>query len=103
MQGKGIYDLDMDKHSAKPEHISFDREEAKNLSYGFHKSTQWMPYCCFEDVFNPLGSFLDGDINGPAFDKEKQIEAYRSVNASPAGDCGEKVFKIIKRKIQQDI
>lgn len=94
-----IYDIDLDSHSAKQIKTHFDKENVFKLAAGFHKDSQWMPYCCFEDVFNPLSDIASGNIHGPAFDENRQIEAYRSINASPEGDCGEKVYNFMKKKL----
>lgn len=48
-----------------------------------------------EDVFNSIVDELAGSIHGHAFDKQKQIQEYLQVNASPDGDCGEKVYQYI--------
>ena len=92
-----IYDLDLEKNTAAPEHTAFDKEDVFRLASGFHRESQWMPYVCFEDVFNSLNDIAAGNIHGPAFNKDHQTEAYRSINASPDGDCGEKVFRYLKR------
>ena len=90
-----IYLLDLYNNTATATEYVFDKEEIFSLSAGFHKESQWLPYCIFEDVFNPLGEFIKGEVHGAGFDKEKQVDAYRSINASPDGDCGRKVYKAV--------
>ena len=92
-----IYELDLDTGEVKGREFIFDKEEIYSLSRGFHMESQWLPYCCYEDVFNPLGELIRGRVCGSAFDKTAQLKAYRSINASPDGDCGEKVYERLKR------
>ncbi|MCR4643710.1 MAG: hypothetical protein K5697_17005 [Lachnospiraceae bacterium] len=93
------YRLDPELGTCSEIPVTFDKEEIASMAAGFHKDSQWMPYCCYEDVFNSLPEILSGRIHGPVFERERQIEAYRAVNASPEGDCGEKVRQILKSKL----
>ena len=88
-----LYDLNLEKHIAEPVKTRIDKDDIYNLAAGFHKDSQWMPYSCFEDVFNSLADIAAGNIHGHSFDKERQIDAYRHINASPNGDCGEKAYR----------
>lgn len=94
-----IYDLDLTNNTATPNQFEFDKEEVMGLSMGFHRESQWLPYCCFEDMFNPLGDFIRDEVHGPRFEKEKQFEAYKSINASPEGDCGKKVHEAVLKTL----
>ena len=91
------YALERDAGTCREIPITFDKEEIMSMAQGFHRDSQWMPYCCYEDVFNSLEDIASGNIHGPAFEREKQLEAYRTVNASPEGDCGEKVYRAVKK------
>lgn len=91
-----LYDLDLNKHTAKAKEFIFDKDEVLGLSMGFHRESQWLPYCCFEDVFNPLGDYIRNDIHGAQFDREKQLEVFKNINASPNGDCGKKLYRLLK-------
>ena len=77
---------------------SFDKNDVYNHVSGYGKESQWLQYCCCESVFNSLKDELDGNIHGKAFDKEKQIEEYMQINASPNGDCGKKVYDFVAQK-----
>ena len=90
-----LYRIDFESQSAEPIPCSFDKEDVYALAPGFHRDSQWMPYCCFEDVFNSLEDIASGHIHGPAFDRMRQLDAYRHVNASPDGDCGKKVYEVL--------
>lgn len=94
-----LFKLDLYKNTAIAKEFSFDKEEVYGLSLGFHRESQWLPYCCFEDVFNPLGDFIRNNVHGAQFDKDIQIKTFKGINASPKGDCGDKVFERLKREI----
>ena len=79
--------------------VSFDRDEIYSLAPGFCKISQWMPYCCCEDVFDPLSDIAAGRIHGAEYDRSMQLSAYESINDSPDGDCGEKVYSFMKERL----
>ena len=89
------YRMNLGEGTCEEVPISFDKEEIRGFAQGFHSESQWMPYCCKEDLFNTLEDIITDSIHGDSFDKIKQIEAYKHVNASPEGDCGEKVYREI--------
>lgn len=89
------YRLDISEHTCEEIPITFNKDEVLRFARGFHAESQWMPYCCKEDLFNTLEDIVTDNIHGDQFDREKQIEAYKHVNASPEGDCGEKVYREI--------
>jgi len=88
-----LYDLDMNYNTATAHEFSFDKEEVFGLSMGFHCESQWLPYCLFEDIFNPLGDFIRNEVHGAKFDRNIQLDTFKSINASPEGDCGERVYQ----------
>ncbi|MCR5676185.1 MAG: hypothetical protein K6G16_10805 [Lachnospiraceae bacterium] len=94
------YRLDPDTGACEEVKITFDRDEIFAMAPGFHRDSQWMPYCCFEDIFNTLPDIAAGIVHGPAFDRQAQIEAYRAVNASPDGDCGAKVWEAVLARLR---
>ncbi|MBR0092040.1 MAG: hypothetical protein IJP92_10110 [Lachnospiraceae bacterium] len=93
------YAIDFAKGICSEIPVTFDENEIRRLAAGFHRDSQWMPYCCYEDVFNPLENLIADRIEGPVFEREKQIEAFRMVNVSPDGDCGEKVYRYMKEYV----
>ena len=89
------YDIDFFNNTYKEVEISFDKEEVFSHVAGFASDSEWLAYCLIEDVYNTLTDFINGDIHGNQYDKHRQLQAYLPVNASPAGDCGEKVAERI--------
>ena len=57
------------------------------------EDSEWLQYCLNENSFNSLDDFLDGDVTGNPFDKERQIKAFLRINASTDGRCGEKIHQ----------
>ncbi len=89
------YRLELSEGTCEEIPIYFDKNEVLGFAKGFHAESQWMPYCCKEDLYNTLEDIVTDNIHGEQFDKEKQIKAYQPVNTSPDGDCGEKVYRQI--------
>ena len=52
-----------------------------------------------ENVFNSLPDFLDGNVMGEAFDRERQVRAYREIAANNDGTCGEKIYHMVRQKV----
>ncbi len=75
--------------------IQFDREELKSHEPGFCKCSATLQHACIENSFNSLGRFLDGEIAGGQFDREKQLAAYSEIAANYDGSCGRKVHEYI--------
>lgn len=90
-----LYDIDLQTKAVHEVEIEFSKKEVYSHATGYGKESQWLQYCCKEDVFNSIVDELAGSIHGHAFDKQKQIQEYLQVNASPDGDCGEKVYQYI--------
>ena len=82
----------------KMDRAILDIEEVKAHNPGFCKQSQWMQYGCREDAFNTLPDMIRGKIAGGQFDKNLQIECFREINASPDGDCGQKIYEYIKKR-----
>ena len=93
-----LYQMDFATGHCKEWEINIDPEEAARHSPGFNRIASWMRYGCEEGVFNTLPRFLRGEIRGQAFDREKQLAAFREVNASPDGDCGKKMVRFLMDK-----
>ena len=62
----------------------------------FGNQARNLTYMCFENEFNTLVDFINGTIHGNKHSVEEQLEAYKKINASPAGGCGEKVYEYLK-------
>lgn len=81
--------------------IEFNADELKRQEPGFHKNSEWLQYACEENVFNTLPAYLEGNVIGDAFDREKQIEAFQEIAVNSDGTCGEKVHKFVCKKIEE--
>ena len=92
------YWIDLETKEIRERKVSFEAEEIKKHNPGFARRSQWMQYGCQEDAFNTLPQMIKGIIAGGQFDKNKQIESFQEINASPDGDCGKKIYEYIKRR-----
>lgn len=90
-----LYDIDLFTKEIHEVEIGFFKEEVYRHANGYGKESQWLQYCCTENVFNSVADELDGTIHGAAFDKKKQIKEYLQINASPDGDCGKRVLRYV--------
>ncbi len=79
--------------------VVFDVEELRRHEPGFAENSEWMRYCCMENSFNSLKDFIEGNITGNQFDKERQLAAFAEINASVDGDCGGKVYRHVAGKL----
>lgn len=95
-----LYDFDIEKEKLNEIKIKFSLEELKQHEDGFNDCSQWLKYCCCENAFNSLKDFLDGNITGKQFDREKQIKSYEEIAASNDGSCGQKVHAFINNSTQ---
>ena len=80
--------------------VELDVKEVKENESGFSVSSEWLQYCCRENAFNSLTDFIDDKITGNAFNKEKQLESYKTITANIDGTCGKKVHEFICSKIK---
>lgn len=94
-----LYDFDIEKNELKEIEIKFDVNELKQHEDGFNDCSQWLKYCCCENAFNSLKDFLDDNITGKQFDREKQLKSYGEIAANNDGSCGEKVHEFTKDTI----
>lgn len=94
-----IYDINVMTGECTEVEAVFKKEELCLHEAGFAQVSQWMQYCCSENAFNSLKDFLDGNITGAGFDREKQIAAFSKINASIDGDCGVKVCHFMMEKM----
>lgn len=92
-QSRKLYEVNLEKDAYEEIPITFCKEELKEHADGFDRMSDWIMYCCNEDVFNTLPDFLSGHITGKPFDREKQIQACQLISESSDGKCGEKIYR----------
>ncbi len=91
-----MYSYDFEKNECGEEiEVKFDVDDLKIHEGGFCDYSQWLRYCCVENAFNSLKNFLDGNITGKQFDRDKQIRSYGKISANNDGSCGIKVHEFI--------
>ena len=88
-----LYDINIETKEYKEAEIQFDYEELKEHEPGYMEESQWLQYCLYENSFNSLKDFLDSDVTGNPFYREKQIKSFSKIHASTDGRCGEKVHE----------
>lgn len=91
-----LYDFDIEKNALEEIGIQFDVDELRQHEDGFNDYSQWLRYCCCENAFNSLKDFLDGNITGKQFDRERQLKSYGEIAVNNDGSCGQKVHGFIK-------
>lgn len=93
-----LYNINLDKNICQEIKIRFDDiERVVNIKEaGGYEENQYLPYACLENQFNTLSRFLQNKTAGNLFNKEKQINSYRKINANRDGNSGEKVHNFIK-------
>lgn len=87
------YEINMRTLEYRDMNIRFSEEDVFSHIPGFSQKSQWLSYCCREDVFNSLQNLLDDTLNGRRHNKEVQLEAFRLINANTEGTCGEEIHK----------
>lgn len=97
---RAIYDIEPESGQLSEVEIQFDKAELTQHEPGFAENSQWLQYCCCENVWNTLQDFLDGTITGNQHDREQQLAAFSKINASIDGDCGEKVHQRIMENMR---
>lgn len=95
---KRLYKLDFETNGYEEIKLEFDVDELRDHEPGFKESSQWLIYACCESSFNSLPDFLDGNITGNAFDKDRQIRGFSQIAANPDGSSGEKIYQFMKSK-----
>lgn len=94
-----LYDFEIEKNELNEIEIKFNIDELKQHEDGFNDRSQWLKYCCCENSFNSLKDFLDGNITGKTFDREKQLRSYGEIAANNNGSCGRKVHEFIRNLV----
>lgn len=94
---KKLYQFDLETNDYAEIKLEFDMDELKANEPGFKESSQWLIYACCENSFNSLSDFLDGNITGNQFDKDRQIRGFSQIAANP-GSSGELIYRFMKNK-----
>ncbi len=94
-----FYQVDFEANACREIRVAFDAGDLRGHEPGSAKQSQWLLYACQENAWNSLPDFLDGDITGAPFDKERQLEAYRKLTANSDGTSGVKIHRFIKGKL----
>lgn len=92
-----LYDINVFTKEYKEVEVEFDYEDLITYEPGFMEESEWMQYSLSENVFNSLKDFLDGNITGNQYDREKQLEAFSKINANIDGTCGKTIYEYIKK------
>ena len=90
------YSIDLKTKEIALQEQYFDKDEVVAHSVGYANQARNLTYMCMENEFNTLQDLLDDTISGNKHSVKEQLEAYKRINASPAGDCGEKVYEYLK-------
>lgn len=91
-----LYNLNLATKEISPLEEYFDKDEVYEHCLGYANQARNLTYMCNENEFNTLADLLDDNISGNKQSTAEQLEAYKTINASPAGDCGEKVYEYLK-------
>ena len=97
LNDKKLYGLDLDTNRSQEIKYKFDMQELMSHEPGFWEYSETsVKYACFENYFNTLGKFLDGDIAGNLFNKERQSMIYKNQAVNLDGRCGQKVYSFLR-------
>lgn len=94
-----LYSVNLETGKCKEVQINFDMNELRGHDLGFCEYSEKVNYVCVETQLNSLDDFLDGNIAGQPFDKERQLEAFRRITADFNGRCGERTHEFVKRRV----
>lgn len=94
--GRKLYEINLGTNDYTELDIQFDLEELKVHEPGFCLSSEGLRYCCYENSFNSIRNFLDGEITGNQFDRNRQIKEYREIAANNDGTCGAKIHEFME-------
>lgn len=98
MPERRLYEINISTKEYHELPIVYDYDEVAEQENGFMEESDWMQYCCNESAMNSLNDLLDGTIKGNPFSRERAIRAFEKINASPQGDCGERLYRLMKEK-----
>ncbi len=94
-----LYDIDPGTREYREVEITFDREQLLAHEPGFCEDSEWLAYGCSENALYSLPDFLDGKAIGGAFDRDRQLAAYRKIMENSDGSCGEKVHRAMMESL----
>jgi len=94
-----LYRINLETREYEEIEIEFDRKNLLEQEPGFAEDSEWIRYCLWESAFNSLKDFLDGNITGRPFSREKQLQAFSAVNANTEGTCGRQVYEFIRKSL----
>ncbi len=92
-----MYEINLNNNECKELKVQFDIEELKAHEPGFCYYSEQLRYCCYENSFNSIRSFLNGEILGNPFDRDRQIEVYKEVAVNNDGTCGDKIHEFMSK------
>lgn len=96
-----LYDVNIDTKEYREIDIEMQYDDLISHIPGFAEESEWMQYCLNESAIHSLKDFIENSIKGSPFDKERQIKAFKKVNANIDGTCGRMVYDTVKRKKQE--
>lgn len=98
IQDRKLYLVNIKTNESKEIDVKFALDELKKNEPGFAEVSQWLQYACMENYFNSLPDFLDGNITGGSFDRDRQLRAYGEIAVNYDGTSGEKIHEFVRGK-----
>lgn len=93
------FDIHTEEFTPLEQDAVIDEAEMRKHVPGFCEMSEYDAYGCWEDAFNSLKDFIDGNISGEQFDRERQLAAYSKIAANPDGTTGEKIYQFVQEKL----
>ena len=97
-----LYDINLETGEGEEILIEFVMEDVIANENGFRENSSHLQYACEESAFNTLTNFLDNSITGNAFDRDRQLRAFRRIVANTDSSCGDKVYRFMREKLYRD-
>lgn len=94
-----LYEVNLQTEEFHETKIEFDMDELRQNEPGFGEYSEWLKYCCVENSFNTLSDFLDGNVSGNQFDRNRQMEAYSEIAANHDGTSGDKIYEYVRKQL----
>lgn len=93
------YHINLETNEYKEIKVEFDLEELRQNEPGFMECSEWMQYACQENAFNSLPDFLDGNITGNTFHKDRALQSFEKIAVNSDGTSGAKIYDYIYEKL----